>query len=410
MNVVDFIENFYGCSVETLRDQLNAMDGDLGQAASLLRLSDFTHLFHQQFVLQFDSSSLPQGQALPAFVRAGASYNRTAPRSHWASTSPPRSRVSSSFDTRGLIRDCFGPPTLLDSRELKSILLYSQRSILIDPFSPRRQLTALEFEMLRERFGPRVLNPNGDADLEADLRRTATSYAHERTQDAANTLKLVGDIAPLLRSGDVIVAPLESRKSLFWGDEDLILADIAYELKVRIEPARSFDQLRLLAFLLLERAKDQVLALIHLGPECTAFAAGSLDLIALDRLLSVQDDLDSRVLSADDVDSMTRGGPDQFSLRLPDSRDRDLASRTSEDQRLTEIARLELPGVDTLRARDMVEVRKLDLFERLRSDVRRALALSADEPDLATARSLFNEEIRAARDQLARGCPGSRRS
>lgn len=399
IRIVEFIENYYGRSLEELSKQIQAtrLRGEARDDAlqQLLDLEDFLALYEQQLIQPFVVDALNLEEPTPVFAKMGARHNKPL-QDAVADSQLRQSRGSSDsaqpiLDPYQFIGDCFGAPSLYDSKELKSILLYSEDTLVIDPITRRRVLSDDEFQMFEQQFGAFTLNPMGITAMRFYNKAVATGFWSTRADEIAETLLLLGDIAPLLRSGKVMVVPLPPRDSFYWGDEDAIRMQIGAEVFALSDgnPQRLRD-CDLMAYLLLERAKDQVLAMERFGPDCSAFAAGRLDVFALNALLGSMSPIEEG-----EVD----GGPSERWLG-GNKRGHDLFRRTSEDRRLTELARLELPGVDNLKPRDMVKVRQFEVFEEFRSTVRQTLGLTDAEPDLGTAQQIFAEEMARANERM----------
>lgn len=390
---IEFVENFYGKSLEEISDILHAKS-DRADQEKFLRLHDFAELHEEQFSPEV-MAPLPGGSLAPIFSRGGAQYTH-----HLEPGAPPTGvRMATlgrpyvdTINPYSALGSVFGPPTIADSKELKAILLYSDRLILVDPFASRRRMSKIEWRMLEEQFGQEFLNPMGMSAFASDNRRRATLALWDRPDEAVESFHLLAAIAPLLRGGVAYVRPIPRRESVYWGDEDAVIHRIAGEVFSRSDsqPIR-FRESGLIALVLLERAKDQLLALTQYEADACAFASGELDTIALDIL----------------IDELTGESAKATAAAIADGMPEDLARlmaprfQSVDSSRLTELARLQLPGVDMLDAHDMVTIRDRDVFEVFRSDVRHALAASAAEERIDSARDLFQEEMRAALSRMS---------
>jgi hypothetical protein len=378
ITIVDFIEDFYGSSVEDVAQSCAHMDSaDVGRN---LRVDEFVELHASQFeggVSLHQLDQLEPYATLPVYSRAGAyvlHHGRPGSPDTGVTTTARDGTKVSLINPYSVMSTLFAAPGLNDSKELKGILLYSDGAILVDPFAARRKLSNYEWEDFEHRFGER-LNPMGYSSFYAENHSVATRSFADRPHDFTSTLELIAEIAPLIRTGSVAVASIPARDSIYWGDEAQLLYCLgeAYFVRSDGRPQR-FRESELVAYILLERAKDQILAMATLGDAGTPFAAGDLDLVAIDLLLEEQVRLGALELNA--------------------------PQRSSEDARLTAVARLQLPGVDAITARDMVRVRDEDLFARFRSDVRDALSFSDEEERIDVAAQMFSEEMRAAASRL----------
>lgn len=391
--LVDLLENFYDCSLESLATTVRSPNLQNGDALSrFLRLQDFVELHETQFQNQLVDAGAEFPDAAPFFTRAGARFTH-----HLAPGSPPTGvRVVGpdgsyvdALDPYGALRGAIGTPTLHDSKELRALMLYSDRMAVIDPFTARRQFSDVEWTALQDDLGGDFLNPLGMVTLALGSRQQATAPLWDRPYDVANSLELLGNLAPLLRADVVTVLPLPMREAVYWGEEDQLRHALGAEIFSRLPGSigQRYREARLLAFVLLERAKDQLLSLAIYGDDVCALASGDLDTIALRLQIDELARLTTPVSPGDDARGYSR--PDLW----PD--------RSADDERLTELARLQLPGVASLSARDMVSVRELDQFVGFRADIRRALELSAAEPRIDDARSALQEEMRGALSRLS---------
>jgi hypothetical protein len=388
--LVEFLENFYAQSLEEVGARLQS--ADYHETMQLLQLDQFADLYTEQSVTSAEPASSSARGPTPVFYRAGAGITqpfRRAGRQHpfffargW------RGQQVELLSPESALHGCFGAPTLSDSKELKSLLLYSDEVAIIDPFAVRRRLSEVEWLALEQEFGSDYLNPSGMSAMRHSIQSVATAPLSQRHFDVSYTLQLLAAIAPLLRAGIVRVVSLPSRKAVYWGNEDAMRHEIAREVFVRGDghPAR-FREAQLIALVLLERAKDQVLALASLGGNVCAFASGELDVVALrcvvDELIRLDTEMEGPTIPLGPTSEVERTA----------SR---WTARPSDAQRLTELARLQLPGVDSIRPRDMVTVRQRDVFVQFRGDVRRALASTMQESQMDVAAGLFAEEMQAA--------------
>lgn len=376
--IVDLVENFYGASLEEVGKWCN--QGDSPVLERTLRIHEFLSLHDDQFVGGLSPEQFEQSRrsaTLPIYSRAGARYAHHgrpgAPETGTSKVLRDGTRVTA-LDPYSAMSSLFTAPGLNDGKELKSILLYSDGAILLDPFVVRRKLSSYEWLAFEDQFREQ-LNPLGYGAFHSDNKSKATVELVDRPRDFADTLLLLAAIAPLIRSGFVTVVSVPSRDAIYWGEEAQMRFEIGREFFVRSDasPIR-FRESELMAWILLERAKDQFLAMVTLGEVGTTFAAGDLDLFALDVVMG-----------------------EQVRLGTIDAK---APQRSSEDARLTELARLQLPGVDTIRPQEMVAVRDEDVFVQFRSDIRRALATSTLETRIDAAATAFSEEMRAALGKL----------
>jgi hypothetical protein len=392
--LVDLLENFYGSSLEELGSAVGR-GGRFRNHTDLLtflRLDEFHELLEAQFTSQFALRRDEAESAAPFFTRAGAHLTH-----HLAPGSGPTGvrvttrdgSVVDALDPYGAVRGAIGNPTLQDSKELRALMLYSEQMMIIDPFTPRRHFSNVEWTALQKDLGGDFLNPLGLVSTALVSRHQATAPLWDRPEDVASSLELLADIAPLLRAGVVTILPLATREAVYWGDEDRLRHDLGREIFVQLSgpPGQRFKEARLLAFVLLERAKDQLLALAVYGDAVCALASGDLDTLALRMLIDELVRLNTPVSP-----ELTVQAAEQPSL---------WPERNADDERLTELARLQLPGVGALKPSDMVSVREFDQFVGFRRDIRRALELSAEERRIDDARSAFQEEMRGALNRLS---------
>lgn len=376
--IVDFVENFYGASLEEVGEWCD--EGDSPRRERALRIREFLSLHDDQFVGGLSPQQFGQRRlsaTLPIYSRAGAGY------AYHGRPGSPETGVSkvlrdgtkaTALDPYSAMSSLFTAPGLNDGKELKSILLYSDGAILLDPFVVRRKLSSYEWLAFEDQFREQ-LNPLGYGAFFSENKSKATAGLADRPRDFANTLFLIAAMGPLIRSGFVTVVSVPPRDAIYWGEETQMRFEIGREFFVRSDgnPIR-FRESELMAWILLERAKDQFLAMVTLGEVGATFAAGDLDLFALDVVIG-----------------------EQIRLGTIDAK---APHRSSEDERLTELARLQLPGVDTIGPQEMVAVRDEEVFVQFRSDVRRALATSTLETRIDAAAAAFSDEMEAALGRL----------
>jgi len=384
ISVLDFIENFYQLSIEEIGERLDAISSNYDQLRSFLALEDFAELHREQYSSGFDYGALGVKEPTPIFSRAGGHYNTHGqpgtPVSSSFMTVNRRGESFESIDPYAGMRSMFGAPTLYDGRELKSTLLYSEKMVIVDPFGVRRQLSQTEFRLLEQELGSEFLNPLGFSSMWEANRSTATRPLEGRVHEVAESIHLIRDLAPLIRSRVVEVVPLPSRDAVYWGDEDSLRVQLGGEIFARFpdsEPHR-FWEAQFLSYLCLERAKDQLLGLAALGDSAIAFASGQIDVLAVELL----------------VGELVRNNPHLASETTR------WIDRSSEDDRLTELARLQLPGVDHVRAKDMVTIRDRDMFVVLRKDIREAINASSAEASVSVAATILREEMDVAMRRL----------
>src|ERR1700722_6518842 len=340
----------------------------------LLRPTDFLPLYREQVLGAGNRvPSLASGELRPVFGRAGQSilryrFDRT-------------DRRTSKLDLRSVVQAMYGSFGGADSHEIKSLMLFAHSVLVLDPLARRPQLEKDAISELNHDF----LSNWGHMPWLKDIMIPAASgwSLEERLNDFADILCGLARIAPLIRDGTVTIVVPPDPHSLYFGDELDLRQRIASELfLVGAVPSPFNQDGRVIAQVLIQRAKEQLLSLLAFGDMSSIFAAGELDLIGIRAL----------------INEMIESG----SIPPP------LVHRTTEDRRLTSLAELDLPGVDKIRPPDMVTVRREEVFEHFRADVRTGLRAAAEEDDLEDARRGFSDEMRGAVQRLQRGVSKSR--
>lgn len=346
--------------MEAVRDETAALE-------ILLRPHEFMELYRQQ-IAPIDSvlPPLAAGELRPSFGRAGQGflnyrYNRAKPR-------------TSTLDLYSLAKAMYGSFSPGESQELKSVLLYAHSSILLNPFAPRPELERDAMAELDHDY----LSNWGHMPLLRPTMSQAGKPIEERLDDFSEILIGLSVLEPLIRDQTVTLVTPPDPHLLYFGDELALRETLGYVLwDMRVVPSPRHPDGRALAQVLILRAKEQVLALLVFGELSSTFAASELDVIALKLLL----------------DEMIASGS------IPPQ----MVNWSGDDKRLTRLANLRLPGVQNLAAKDMVAIRRHDLFERFRSDVRLGLRSASEENDLNSAQLGFSGEMLAALQRLDGG-------
>jgi hypothetical protein len=387
---LEFAENFYGASLGEVARTAARIRGsyldrrafpdventalDYGesqrQLMELLRPSDFVGLYREQ--LQATPPIAPPlapGELRPVFGRAGQSVlgfqsNFTDPN-------------LSTLDHAAVLRAMYGRFSTAESRELKSALLYAHSCLLIDPFAVRPEI---DTDVFRNLDHPFLSNWGHSPFLRAEMHEYQFDIG-DRIDGFCDAIQALAVLEDLLIDGTITIVTPPDPHVLYFGDERAITHSIVTNFYfMGISPRhRGGPDEDALAEVLKLRAKEQILGLLAYGEHASVFAGGSLDELAIEMVLS-------EMIECQSISPI-------------------FLSRSSEDRRLTSMAELNLPGVNQLASRDMVAVRRHDLFEAFRADVRVGLRTADTESDLDAARAEFASEMRAASQRLNREVP-----
>lgn len=323
-----------------------------------LRAEEFLELHGLQWLPNVDAPpELPLGEVRPFFSRSRPSSLDSPDYQQGFSLNPAT--------TGGDLLNTAVPDA--DTKEVKALLLYAHSVVVSDPFVER---DANEWD--GRRFRDELWIPGM---LGGYLQRhRATTPLSGRPNDFMDALRLVAELAPLARTGVVLLLPPARHDAVNYGDQQDLLSRIADGLFfagfVRDPSSRNRDTEQI-SMILAQRAIDQVRALIAFGSTGSNFLAGEFDAIALSALLD-------EMISCGSIDAA-------------------LVHRDAEDRRLTKLSELVLPGVDGLRARDINRIREADEFGNFRADVRNGLRdLTGDASDSVE----FREAMRSAAERL----------